>query len=58
MGENQQLLASRLVELKSELKDLEQRERVLDQQKHLVERSIKNVTEDCRKYPFFITVHM
>lgn len=52
MGENTQLLANRLVELKSDVKGLEQMECVLDQQKLWVEQSIKNITEDCRKYPF------
>uniref|UniRef100_A0A3P9DCJ9 E2F transcription factor 4 n=1 Tax=Maylandia zebra TaxID=106582 RepID=A0A3P9DCJ9_9CICH len=52
LGENTQLLANRLVELKSDVKGLEQMECVLDQQKLWVEQSIKNITEDCRKYPF------
>lgn len=50
--ENTQLLANRVVELKSELKDLEQREHILDQQKRWVEQSIKNLTEDCRNLTY------
>uniref|UniRef100_A0AAX7T107 E2F/DP family winged-helix DNA-binding domain-containing protein n=1 Tax=Astatotilapia calliptera TaxID=8154 RepID=A0AAX7T107_ASTCA len=46
LGENTQLLANRLVELKSDVKGLEQMECVLDQQKLWVEQSIKNITED------------
>lgn len=52
LGENTQLLANRLVELKSEVKGLEQMECVLDQQKCWVEQSIKNITEDCRNLTY------
>ncbi len=51
-GENAHELTSRVTDLKSELEDLEQKERMLDQQKFWVEQSIRNTTEDCSKYPF------
>lgn len=38
---------SRVMELKSELEDLEKKECMLDQQKFWVEQSIRNTTEDC-----------
>ena len=50
--ENPLLFDNSLMKLRSELKDLEQKEFILDQQKLLVERSITHITEDCRKYPF------
>ncbi|KAG8001514.1 Transcription factor E2F5 [Nibea albiflora] len=52
-GENSCEFTKRLIELKSELEDLEQKEYMLDQQKFWVEQSIRNTTEDCRKYPFY-----
>lgn len=45
-------LNSRMMELRSELEDLEWKERMLDQQKFWVEQSIRNTTADCSKYPF------
>lgn len=52
-GKNAHELNKRMVELKSELEDLEQKEYMLDQQKFWVEQSIRNTTEDCNKYPFY-----
>ncbi|XP_045888097.1 transcription factor E2F4-like isoform X1 [Micropterus dolomieu] len=46
-GKNAHELNKRMVELKSELEDLEQKEYMLDQQKFWVEQSIRNTTEDC-----------
>lgn len=51
-GENAHELTNRLMELKSELEDLEEKEHMLDQQKFWVEQSIRNTSEDCSKYPF------
>lgn len=45
-------MSNRLMELKSELADLEQKENMLDQQKFWVEQSIRNTREDCSEYPF------
>lgn len=52
-GENACELTNRLTQLKSELEDLEQKEFMLDQQRLWVEQSIRNITEDCSKYPFY-----
>ncbi|XP_041792489.1 transcription factor E2F4-like [Chelmon rostratus] len=46
-GENAHELTNRLMELKSELEDLEEKEHMLDQQKFWVEQSIRNTSEDC-----------
>ncbi|XP_070760125.1 transcription factor E2F4-like [Enoplosus armatus] len=46
-GENAHELHNRMIELKSELEDLEQKEYMLDQQRFWVEQSIRNTTEDC-----------
>ncbi|XP_067446706.1 transcription factor E2F5-like [Thunnus thynnus] len=46
-GENALELSNRLLVLKSELEDLEEKECMLDQQKMWVEQSIRNTTEDC-----------
>ncbi|KAM8761889.1 transcription factor E2F4-like isoform 1-T3 [Acanthopagrus schlegelii] len=46
-GSNALESSNRVMELKSELEDLEQREKMLDQQKFWVEQSIRNTTEDC-----------
>lgn len=51
-GENAHELTRKLRDLKSELEELEQMEFMLDQQKLWVEQSIRNITEDCSKYPF------
>ncbi|XP_034536012.1 transcription factor E2F5-like [Notolabrus celidotus] len=45
--ENSQELNIKLMELRSELEDLELKEHTLDQQKFWVEQSIRNTTEDC-----------
>ncbi|XP_078735707.1 transcription factor E2F5-like [Lampetra fluviatilis] len=45
-GANTREISDRLVEIKEELEDLEQRERELDQQRLWVQQSIRNVTED------------
>lgn len=44
---------NRLMELRSELADLEQKECMLDQQKFWVEQSTRNTREDCSEYPFY-----
>ncbi|XP_030271287.1 transcription factor E2F4-like [Sparus aurata] len=46
-GSNALESSNKVMELKSELEDLEQREKMLDQQKFWVEQSIRNTTEDC-----------
>uniref|UniRef100_UPI0037E75287 transcription factor E2F5-like n=1 Tax=Semicossyphus pulcher TaxID=241346 RepID=UPI0037E75287 len=48
-GEQSLEFDCRLMELKSELQDLEHKEHTLDQQKFWVEQSIRNTTEDCLK---------
>lgn len=40
------------MDLRSELRNLEQEETFLDLQKFWIEESIRNTTEDCSKYPF------
>ncbi|KAM8946092.1 transcription factor E2F4 isoform 2-T2 [Pelodytes ibericus] len=45
-GCNTREIADKLIDLKSELADLEQREQELDQQRIWVQQSIKNVTDD------------
>ncbi|CAN0331795.1 unnamed protein product [Lampetra planeri] len=54
-GANTREISDRLVEIKEELEDLEQRERELDQQRLWVQQSIRNVTEDSdnSKYPLW-----
>lgn len=49
----QQTLTRRMTDLRSELRDLEQKETFLDLQKFWIEQSIRNTAEDCSKYPFF-----
>lgn len=44
---------SRMMDLRSEIRDLEQKENFLDLQKFWIEQSIRNTTEGCSKYPFF-----
>ncbi|XP_050779337.1 transcription factor E2F4 isoform X1 [Gopherus flavomarginatus] len=53
-GCNTREIAHKLIELKAEIEDLEQREQELEQQKMWVQQSIKNVTEDVQNsgYPF------
>ncbi|KAJ6615336.1 hypothetical protein lerEdw1_015135 [Lerista edwardsae] len=52
-GCNTREIAHKLIELKAEIEDLEQRERELEQQKMWVQQSIKNVTDDVQnsRYP-------
>ncbi|KAG9474716.1 hypothetical protein GDO78_003269 [Eleutherodactylus coqui] len=45
-GCNTREIADKLIDLKAELADLEQREQELDQQRIWVQQSIKNVTDD------------
>lgn len=53
-GCNTREIAHKLIELKADIEDLEQREQELEQQKMWVQQSIKNVTEDVQnnRYPF------
>ncbi|KAL7405857.1 hypothetical protein ABVT39_008807 [Epinephelus coioides] len=46
-GETAHMLTNRVMELRAELKDLEQKECMLDQQRFWVEQSIRNTREDC-----------
>lgn len=52
-GCNTREIAHKLIELKADIEDLEQREQELEQQKMWVQQSIKNVTEDMKnsQYP-------
>ncbi|KAJ7398629.1 E2F transcription factor 4 [Pitangus sulphuratus] len=52
-GCNTREIAHKLIELKADIEDLEQREQELEQQKMWVQQSIKNVTEDMQnsRYP-------
>ncbi|XP_072237347.1 transcription factor E2F4-like [Leuresthes tenuis] len=50
--ENPLFFDNSLIKLRSELKDLEQKEFILDQQKLLVEQSITHITEDCRNLTY------
>ncbi|CAG5855222.1 unnamed protein product [Menidia menidia] len=52
-GEGPNFVDKRLINLRSELKDLDRRELLLDQQKVFLEQHITHITEDDRKYPFF-----
>lgn len=56
-GPHDQALNNRVIKLKSELKELEQMEKMLDQQKFWVEQSIRNTTEDCNQYPLKKKIH-
>ncbi|NWR61666.1 E2F4 factor, partial [Bucorvus abyssinicus] len=53
-GCNTREIAHKLIELKADIEDLEQREQELEQQKMWVQQSIKNVTEDVQnsQYPW------
>ncbi|KAM4721807.1 transcription factor E2F4 [Rhinophrynus dorsalis] len=53
-GCNTREIADKLIDLKAELADLEQREQELDQQRVWVQQSIKNVTDDVQNtgYPY------
>lgn len=57
-GSNTLEFADRLIELKSELRDLEQKELMLDQQKRWLEQGINNTTEDCSSYPFLLLMKL
>ncbi|XP_068586689.1 transcription factor E2F5-like [Cebidichthys violaceus] len=46
-GENAYRVTNRVMALRAELKDLEQKESMLDQQKFWVEQSTRNTREDC-----------
>ena len=54
-GANTREISDRLMVLKSEIEELDRRERELDQHKMRVQQSIKNVTDDTSniQYPFF-----
>uniref|UniRef100_A0A6I8RIA6 E2F transcription factor 4 n=1 Tax=Xenopus tropicalis TaxID=8364 RepID=A0A6I8RIA6_XENTR len=58
-GCNTREIADKLIDLKAELADLEQREQELDQQRVWVQQSIKNVTDDVQNtgYPFAYLTH-
>ncbi|NXK51172.1 E2F4 factor, partial [Chauna torquata] len=58
-GCNTREIAHKLIELKADIEDLEQREQELEQQKMWVQQSIKNVTEDVQnnRYPFCLLRH-
>lgn len=54
-------LTEKLRGLISELEELDKMEFILDQQKLWVEQSIRSITEDCSKYPFYArmdTLHL
>ena len=53
-GANTREISDRLMVLKSEIDELDRRERELDQHKMWVQQSIKNVTDDVNnhQYPF------
>ncbi|NXS96943.1 E2F4 factor, partial [Jacana jacana] len=58
-GCNTREIAHKLIELKADIEDLEQREQELEQQKMWVQQSIKNVTEDVQnsQYPLTYVTH-
>ncbi|KFO71384.1 Transcription factor E2F4, partial [Cuculus canorus] len=58
-GCNTREIAHKLIELKADIEDLEQREQELEQQKMWVHQSIKNVTEDVQnsRYPLSYVTH-
>lgn len=55
-GDNGYTVSNRLMDLRAEMMDLEQKESMLDQQKFWVEQSTKNTREDCSEYPFYKNV--
>ncbi|NWS67451.1 E2F4 factor, partial [Crotophaga sulcirostris] len=57
-GCNTREIAHKLIELKADIEDLEQREQELEQQKMWVQQSIKNVTEDVQnsRYPLLTSL--
>nr|XP_025043009.1 transcription factor E2F4 [Pelodiscus sinensis] len=56
-GCNTREIAHKLIELKAEIDDLEQREQELEQQKMWVQQSIKNVTEDVQNSRLAYVTH-
>ncbi|XP_034644168.1 transcription factor E2F4 [Trachemys scripta elegans] len=56
-GCNTREIAHKLIELKAEIEDLEQREQELEQQKMWVQQSIKNVTEDVQNSRLAYVTH-
>ncbi|NXO03793.1 E2F4 factor, partial [Rhinopomastus cyanomelas] len=58
-GCNTREIAHKLIELKADIEDLEQREQELEQQKMWVQQSIRNVTEDVQnsRYPLSYVTH-
>ena len=58
-GANTREISDRLMVLKSEIEELDRRERELDQHKMRVQQSIKNVTDDTSniQYPFRTTLN-
>ncbi|XP_075045578.1 transcription factor E2F4 isoform X2 [Mixophyes fleayi] len=56
-GCNTREIADKLIDLKAELSDLEQREQELDQQRVWVQQSIKNVTDDVQNTGFAYLTH-
>ncbi|XP_064848752.1 transcription factor E2F4-like [Oncorhynchus masou masou] len=56
-GCNSREIGDRLIDLKSELEDLDMRESELDQQRVWVQQSIKNVTEDTHNSPLAYVNH-
>ncbi|KFW86290.1 Transcription factor E2F4, partial [Manacus vitellinus] len=58
-GCNTREIAHKLIELKADIEDLEQREQELEQQKMWGQQSIKNVTEDMQnsRYPLSYVTH-
>uniref|UniRef100_A0A452HFX8 E2F/DP family winged-helix DNA-binding domain-containing protein n=1 Tax=Gopherus agassizii TaxID=38772 RepID=A0A452HFX8_9SAUR len=56
-GCNTREIAHKLIELKAEIEDLEQREQELEQQKMWVQQSIKNVTEDVQNRTLAYVTH-
>ncbi|XP_075571040.1 transcription factor E2F4 [Pelecanus crispus] len=56
-GCNTREIAHKLIELKADIEDLEQREQELEQQKMWVQQSIKNVTEDVQNKTLAYVTH-
>ncbi|KAM9508044.1 transcription factor E2F4 isoform 3-T3 [Guaruba guarouba] len=56
-GCNTREIAHKLIELKADIEDLEQREQELEQQKMWVQQSIKNVTEDMKNSQLAYVTH-
>ncbi|XP_069724573.1 transcription factor E2F4 [Phaenicophaeus curvirostris] len=56
-GCNTREIAHKLIELKADIEDLEQREQELEQQKMWVQQSIKNVTEDVQNSQLAYVTH-